>query len=38
MKFQGTQKVVAGFIAGVLITGGIATASTTNSGTVQACD
>jgi S1-C subfamily serine protease len=37
MKFQGTQKVVAGFIAGVLITGGIATASTTNSGTVQAC-
>ena len=37
MKFQGTQKVAAGFIAGVLITGGIATASTTNSGTVQAC-
>jgi putative serine protease PepD len=37
MKFQGTQKVVAGFIAGVLITGGIATASTSNSGTVQAC-
>jgi S1-C subfamily serine protease len=37
MKFQGTQKVVAGFIAGVLITGGIATASTTNSGTVQVC-
>ena len=37
MKFQGTQKVAAGFIAGVLITGGIATASTSNSGTVQAC-
>jgi len=37
MKFQGTQKVAAGFIAGVLITGGIATAATTNSGTVQAC-
>jgi putative serine protease PepD len=37
MKFQGTQKVAAGFIAGVLITGGIATAATSNSGTVQAC-
>jgi putative serine protease PepD len=37
MKFQGTQKVVAGFIAGALITGGIATASTSNSGTLQAC-
>jgi len=37
MKFQGTQKVVAGFIAGALITGGIATAATSNSGTVQAC-
>jgi len=37
MKFQGTQKVAVGFIAGVLITGGIATASTSNSGTVQAC-
>jgi putative serine protease PepD len=37
MKFQGTQKVAAGFIAGVLITGGIATASTSNSGTVQVC-
>ena len=37
MKFQGTQKVLAGFIAGVLITGGIATASTSNSGTVQVC-
>jgi S1-C subfamily serine protease len=37
MKFQGTQKVVAGFIAGVLITGGIATASTSSSGTVQVC-
>jgi S1-C subfamily serine protease len=37
MKFQGTQKVAAGFIAGVLITGGIATAATSNSDTVQAC-
>jgi S1-C subfamily serine protease len=37
MKFQGTQKVAAGFIAGVLITGGIATASTSSSGTVQVC-
>lgn len=37
MKFQGTQKVAAGFIAGALITGGIATAATSNSGTVQAC-
>jgi putative serine protease PepD len=37
MTFQGTQKVAAGFIAGVLITGGIATASTSNSGTVQVC-
>lgn len=37
MKFQGTQKVLAGFIAGALIAGGIATASTSNSGTVQAC-
>jgi putative serine protease PepD len=37
MKFQGTQKVAAGFIAGVLITGGIATAATSNTGTVQAC-
>ena len=37
MKVQGTQKVAAGFIAGVLITGGIATASTSSSGTVQAC-
>ena len=37
MKFHGTQKVAAGFIAGVLITGGIATAATSNSGTVQAC-
>ena len=37
MKFQGTQKVLAGFIAGALITGGIATAATSNSGTVQAC-
>jgi putative serine protease PepD len=37
MKFQGTQKVAAGFIAGALITGGIATAATSNPGTVQAC-
>ena len=37
MKFQGTQKVAAGFIAGALITGGIATAATSNSGTLQAC-
>ena len=37
MKFQGTQKVVAGFIAGVLITGGIATAATSNTDTVQVC-
>ena len=37
MKFQGTQKLAAGFIAGALITGGIATAATSNSGTVQAC-
>jgi putative serine protease PepD len=37
MKFQGSQKVVAGFIAGALITGGIATAATSNTGTVQAC-
>ena len=37
MKFQGSQKVLAGFIAGALITGGIATATTSNSGTVQAC-
>jgi len=37
MKFQGIQKVAAGFIAGALITGGIATAATSNSDTVQAC-
>jgi S1-C subfamily serine protease len=37
MKFQGTQRVVAGFIAGVLITGGIATAATSNTDTVQVC-
>jgi len=37
MKFQGTQKVFAGFIAGVLITGGIATASTSSSDSVQVC-
>lgn len=37
MNFKGGQKVAAGFIAGALITGGIATAATSNSGTVQAC-
>lgn len=37
MKFKGSQKVAAGFIAGALITGGIATAATSNSGTVQVC-
>ena len=37
MKFQGIQKVAAGFIAGALITGGIATAATSNSDPVQAC-
>ena len=37
MKFQGTQKVAAGFIAGVLITGGIATAATSNTESVKVC-
>ena len=37
MKFQGTQKVAAGFIAGALITGGIATAATSNTDSVQVC-
>jgi putative serine protease PepD len=37
MNLKGTQKVAAGFIAGALITGGIATAATSNSGVVQAC-
>jgi putative serine protease PepD len=37
MNFKGSQKVAAGFIAGALVTGGIATAATSNSGTVQAC-
>lgn len=37
MNFKGTQKVVAGFMAGAVITGGIATAATSNTGTVQAC-
>jgi putative serine protease PepD len=37
MKLKGTQKVAAGFIAGALITGGIATAATSNNGVVQAC-
>ena len=37
MNLKGTQKVAAGFIAGALITGGIATAATSNTGTVQAC-
>ena len=37
MNFKGSQKVAAGFIAGALVTGGIATAATSNSGAVQAC-
>jgi putative serine protease PepD len=37
MKFQGAKKIAAGFIAGAMITGGIATAATSNNGTVQAC-
>jgi putative serine protease PepD len=37
MKFQGAKKVAAGFIAGAMITGGIATAATSNNGTIQAC-
>ena len=37
MNLKVTQKVAAGFIAGALITGGIATAATSNTGTVQAC-
>jgi putative serine protease PepD len=37
MNIKGTQKVAAGFIAGALLTGGIATAANTNSSTVQAC-
>lgn len=37
MKFQGFQKVAAGFIAGALVAGGIATAATSNTSTVQAC-
>jgi len=37
MNLKGTQKVAAGFIAGALISGGIATAATSNTGTVQAC-
>jgi putative serine protease PepD len=37
MKFQGTRKVAAGFIAGALVTGGIATAATSNTASVQAC-
>ena len=37
MNFKGSQKVAAGFIAGALVTGGIATAATSNSGVVQAC-
>jgi len=37
MNLKGTQKVAAGFIAGALLTGGIATAANTNSSTVQAC-
>ena len=37
MNLKGTQKVAAGFIAGALITGGIATAATSNTGVLQAC-
>lgn len=37
MNLKGSQKIAAGFIAGALITGGVATAATSNSGTVQAC-
>jgi len=37
MNLKGTQKVAAGFIAGALITGGIATAATSNSDNVQVC-
>ena len=37
MNFKSSQKVAAGFIAGALVTGGIATAATSNSGAVQAC-
>jgi putative serine protease PepD len=37
MNLKGAQKVAAGFIAGALITGGIATAATSNTGTLQAC-
>ena len=37
MNLKGTQKIAAGFIAGALITGGIATAATSNNGVVQAC-
>lgn len=37
MKFQGAKKIAAGFIAGAMITGGIATAATSNNSTIQAC-
>jgi len=37
MNLKGSQKVAAGFIAGALLTGGIATAANTSSATVQAC-
>ena len=37
MNFNGSKKIAAGFIAGALVTGGIATAATSNSGSVQAC-
>jgi len=37
MNIKGTQKIAVGFIAGALITGGIATAATSNTGSVQAC-
>jgi putative serine protease PepD len=37
MISNGKSKIAAGFIAGALITGGIATAATSNTGAVQIC-
>lgn len=37
MKVTGKSKIAAGFIAGALVTGGIATAATSNTASVQAC-
>jgi len=37
MNLNGSKKIAAGFIVGALVTGGIATAATSNSGAVQAC-